>query len=249
MFATGAYKDAATKAAAEAAGAAPEPLEDGPSEVMASEEVAAEEVEEETELPDEEISEDDPLKETKHALKSLRMRAKDLLEGNGAQKLSAKQKIELRGFAKQVRTSMSKPASVTPSALDDLSTQLETLSLRASGLDTRSAQSAEEAGSAPQSMNETNKNALEAEKAALEAAVREAEENPFDASKPYATPWRPRPYFSAFAFIPRYLEVNQNICSAVYLRHPVCYPGFAEVPTPFAPETGQLAFNWYLRRS
>lgn len=65
---------------------------------------------------------------------------------------------------------------------------------------------------------------------------------------PYATPWRPRDYMSAFAFIPRYLEVNQNVCAAVYLRHPVARPGLAEVPTPFHVETGQLAFNWYLRR-
>lgn len=64
-------------------------------------------------------------------------------------------------------------------------------------------------------------------------------------SKP---PWSPRPYMSAFAFIPRYLEVNQNVCSAVYLRHPVARPGMAEVPTPFGPETGLLAFQWYLRR-
>ncbi|KZM21680.1 uncharacterized protein EKO05_0000990 [Ascochyta rabiei] len=69
-----------------------------------------------------------------------------------------------------------------------------------------------------------------------------------NAAAPYATPWRPRDYMSAFAFIPRYLEVNQNICAAVYLRHPVARPGLAEVPTPFPIETGQLAFNWYLRR-
>lgn len=73
-------------------------------------------------------------------------------------------------------------------------------------------------------------------------------ENPPDPSKPYATPWRPRDYMSAFAFIPRYLEVNQKICSAVYLRHPVARPGLSEVPTPFHPETNQLAFTWYLRR-
>ena len=72
--------------------------------------------------------------------------------------------------------------------------------------------------------------------------------NKRNSSAPYATPWRPRDYMSAFAFIPRYLEVNQNICAAVYLRHPVARPGLAEVPTPFHVETGQLAFNWYLRR-
>lgn len=72
--------------------------------------------------------------------------------------------------------------------------------------------------------------------------------NARNAAAPYATPWRPRDYMSAFAFIPRYLEVNQNICAAVYLRHPVARPGLGEVPTPFHYETGQLAFNWYLRR-
>jgi len=86
------------------------------------------------------------------------------------------------------------------------------------------------------------------QKAALETAIARIRENPSDTTKPYATPWRPRPYMSAFAFIPRYLEVNHNICSAVYLRHPVARPGLAEVPTPFPAETQQLAFNWYLRR-
>jgi ribosomal protein S4 len=74
------------------------------------------------------------------------------------------------------------------------------------------------------------------------------EENPVDDSKPYATPWRPRPYMSAFAFIPRYLEVNPSICAAVYLRHPVARKGMAEVPTPFSYLTSQLTHNWYLER-
>ena len=82
----------------------------------------------------------------------------------------------------------------------------------------------------------------------LAAALERARANPVDATKPYATPWKPRDFMSAFAFIPRYLEVNQKICSAVYLRHPVARPGLAEVPTPFHGETMALAFNWYLRR-
>lgn len=82
----------------------------------------------------------------------------------------------------------------------------------------------------------------------LSKLVQKAEENPVDESKPYATPWEPRPYMSPFAFIPRYLEVNQNICAAVYLRHPVARRGVAEVPSPFPPAVMQLAFNWYLRR-
>ncbi|KAH8735515.1 hypothetical protein BGZ61DRAFT_489479 [Ilyonectria robusta] len=82
----------------------------------------------------------------------------------------------------------------------------------------------------------------------LARILKNDEENPIDESKPYATPWRPRPFMSAFAFIPRYLEVNPNICAAVYLRHPVARKGMAEVPTPFGYLTNQLAHNWYLER-
>lgn len=82
----------------------------------------------------------------------------------------------------------------------------------------------------------------------LKDALALLQDNPIDPSKPYATPWQPREYMSAFAFIPRYLEVNQNICAAVYLRHPVARPGLAEVPTPFSEGTSGSAFAWYLRR-
>lgn len=75
-----------------------------------------------------------------------------------------------------------------------------------------------------------------------------AEENPIDETKPYATPWEPKQFMSAFAFIPRYLEVNPKVCAAVYLRHPVARKGLAEVPTPFSYLTNQLAHNWYLQR-
>ncbi|CAM1511168.1 Fc.00g086810.m01.CDS01 [Cosmosporella sp. VM-42] len=82
----------------------------------------------------------------------------------------------------------------------------------------------------------------------LAIILRNDMENPVDESKPYVTPWRPRAFMSAFAFIPRYLEVNPNICAAVYLRHPVARKGMAEVPTPFGYLTNQLAHNWYLGR-
>ncbi|KAL2142739.1 hypothetical protein VTI28DRAFT_756 [Corynascus sepedonium] len=86
------------------------------------------------------------------------------------------------------------------------------------------------------------------QRAVLKWVIRNELENPHDPSKPYATPWRPREFMAPFAFIPRYLEVNQRICAAVYLRHPVARPGLSEVPTPFSPMLSQLAFNWYLRR-
>ncbi|KAF3483669.1 mitochondrial 37S ribosomal protein NAM9 [Arthroderma uncinatum] len=83
---------------------------------------------------------------------------------------------------------------------------------------------------------------------ALKRALEELHDNPIDSTKPYATPWRPRDYMSPFAFVPRYLEVNHNICAAVYLRHPVARPGMAEVPTPYGEIVGSAAFAWYLRR-
>ncbi|KAI9924570.1 hypothetical protein ASPWEDRAFT_59905 [Aspergillus wentii DTO 134E9] len=82
----------------------------------------------------------------------------------------------------------------------------------------------------------------------LRRALTQMRDNPIDSTKPYATPWRPRDYMSAFTFIPRYLEVNQNICAAVYLRHPVARPGYSEVPTPFSESIATAAFSWYLRR-
>ncbi|EWC48496.1 hypothetical protein DRE_07740 [Drechslerella stenobrocha 248] len=60
--------------------------------------------------------------------------------------------------------------------------------------------------------------------------------------------WQPKRFMNLFAFIPRYLEVNHNICHAVYLRHPVARSGSTEIPNPFNNETMQLAYNWYLRR-
>ncbi|EGE81438.1 hypothetical protein RJZ56_003303 [Blastomyces dermatitidis] len=84
--------------------------------------------------------------------------------------------------------------------------------------------------------------------AVLRQALYQMHENPLDSLKPYATPWRPRDYMSAFAFIPRYLEVNQNICAAVYLRHPVAKPGRSEVPSPYPDSINGAAFVWYLRR-
>jgi small subunit ribosomal protein S4 len=66
--------------------------------------------------------------------------------------------------------------------------------------------------------------------------------------KSYEQPWVPRDWMAPFAYVPRYLEVNYTICSAVYIRHPVARPGASEIPSPFNLETGSLAHNWYLRR-
>jgi len=183
------------------------------------------------------------------SLKALLLQAKSLLI-NPTEALTAKRKQDLRAFQRTVKRTLSKPNTL-PSA--SLESQLQEITSRmapaSSSADTpRTPASADvPAMSTP---------SLQAEAAALSPdqlrnlrkALIEARENPVDPSKPYATPWRPRDYMSAFAFIPRYLEVHQKVCSAVYLRHPVARPGLAEVPTPFGIETNSLAHTWYLRR-
>jgi len=178
-------------------------------------------------------------------LKDLMKSAKDIL-ADKREVPSAKRKQELRAFTTTVRKALAQANRTSLNSLDDeLSTLLSQLSVAAPSSSTSSTPSAK-----PEANDPTTEPELisEQDRKALREAMREARENPVDASKPYATPWRPRPYMAPFAFVPRYLEVNQNICAAVYLRHPVARPGLAEVPTPFAPETSQLAFNWYLRR-
>lgn len=182
---------------------------------------------------------DDPTSAVKKTLATLRARALTLVSEE-KKTLSSKRKVELRAFAKTIKTAISRAAAATPSTIDDLESQLAALTL---------------SNTVPSAQPTTSEAALAADASPLSdespemlAAIAAASENPHDPSKPYATPWRPREWMSAFAFIPRYLEVNQKICAAVYLRHPVVKPGLAEVPTPFHAETGQLAFNWYLRR-
>lgn len=199
-----------------------------------------------------EIEDADPAATAKKTLKSLTSRTKIILEDGKAKKtLSGTQKRQLRGLIKELRGTMVRAASATPSKLDDLEAQFTALASAATASAAKPT-SSEEAVEADKSdedpLKERNSREAEEQSPAMRAAIEAARENPIDPTRPWATPWKPRDWMSAFAFIPRYLEVNQNICAAVYLRHPVCGPGFAEVPTPFAPETGQLAHAWYLRR-
>ena len=201
----------------------------------------------------------------KKELKVLMERAQRVLE-DSKRNLSGKQLQALRGFSRSIKKTMSKLRGIEEDQVEDtlegLETSLAEILTKISqedlpkdvALDTAEAaeqrdQAAESQSSNPQMQNGRTDN-FRARKDAelLHAALERARANPTDVSKPYATPWKPREFMSAFAFIPRYLEVNQNICSAVYLRHPVARPGLAEVPTPFHGETLGLAFNWYLRR-
>ncbi|KAK3115774.1 hypothetical protein LTR53_004549 [Teratosphaeriaceae sp. CCFEE 6253] len=198
--------------------------------------------------------------DARKALKDLVARAKRLL-ADSKRELSGKRQQELRAFAQSVRRIMSKHGS--DAAADDGSVAGLELALAsilskipADNVPAASASAAQSAATAaaiatnPQMRDPDKDDAYVARRDAqlLHDALEKARANPVDATKAYATPWRPRAFMSAFAFIPRYLEVNQNVCSAVYLRHPVARPGLAEVPTPFGAETMALAFNWYLRR-
>lgn len=204
---------------------------------------------------DEAAAEKKKRKEYKDNLQSLLATARGVLSDKGSHGPNAKKKQKIRAFAATVRRAI---GSVTHTTTEDLDAQVAELASKLS------AANVSKPAPAPAPTSGTVDPSLQAQVVAktgadvtdvpqkdlstLAKALREVRENPIDASKPYATPWRPRPYMSAFAFVPRYLEVNHNICSAVYLRHPVARPGLAEVPSPFGAESSQLAYNWYLRR-
>ena len=175
---------------------------------------------------------------------------------------AAKRKRALRSFTKLVRKTLSQTGTdraPATSAKDQLRELMATLNISVEDNPAaRPSNSSEPSSSAdstsagravrsvvPLTQTQTVRSHQQKQ---LQAALQEARENPFDPAKPYATPWRPRPFMSAFACVPRYLEVHPSICAAVYLRHPVARPGLAEVPTPFDAEMMALAHNWYLRR-
>lgn len=175
-----------------------------------------------------------------------------------AEDVKAKDKQKFRAFRLSVRRAISLWRTANPETISTLDSQFDFLknaiaernaaAASTSSSSSRARTDATDADSSTSLISEEDQSRLRTafEKLRLENEHTSAW-NSRNRNAPYATPWRPRDYMSAFAFIPRYLEVNQNICAAVYLRHPVARPGLAEVPTPFHIETGQLAFNWYLR--
>lgn len=259
MFATGAPK---TK------------FERREARLLKQKEEKSEEAEGESEEAKPEAAEtkDDKKENPRDTLKALMSQAKTVMSTD-KDVLPAKRKQELRGFQKAVRRVLSR--SETSSVLtDSLEAQFSELTLllkakrsekkpqeskkEKSESDKETATVAEEsevgdklseAFQAVAEGGEVDASELTDEEfEVLKRALTQMRDNPIDNSKPYATPWRPRDYMSAFAFIPRYLEVNQNICAAVYLRHPVARPGSAEVPTPFGESVSTPAYGWYLKR-
>jgi ribosomal protein S4 len=259
MFATGAPKDARERRATRRIREKAKETKKGAVEASeGGKEVTGEEITDPTPAPASEAEEVDDIeskrKSSKVDLKGILQKAKSILaDKDKIGGPSAKRKQELRAFAATVRNVIgqinrksAQSLKSTVSSLDDeLSTLLSQLSVSKSS---KSADASPKTSPDSSSDDPPTESISEEDSEALREALEEARDNPIDPTKPYATPWRPRPYMSAFAFIPRYLEVNQNICAAVYLRHPVARPGLAEVPTPFGETTNQLAFTWYLRR-
>lgn len=214
--------------------------------------------------------------DSRDTLKALMAQAKNIMSTD-KEVLPAKRKQELRGFQKAVRRVLSRSGTSTI-LTDNLEAQFSelTLMLNAKRAEKKPAKQSKQSKQPSDSEEADSAVAVESEAASdklseafqaasegadvdaseltdeefevLKRALTQMRDNPIDNSKPYATPWRPRDYMSAFAFIPRYLEVNQNICAAVYLRHPVARPGSAEVPTPFGESISTPAYGWYLKR-
>jgi ribosomal protein S4 len=212
-----------------------------------------------------------PKENTKETLKALLSQAKSVMSTD-KETLPAKRKQELRGFQKAVRRVLSRSESSTV-LTDNLEAQFSQLTLllnakrsekkqpkdakkdkepkreQTAVADATASDKLSEAFEQATLGNDVDASELDDEEFdTLKRALIQMRDNPIDNTKPYATPWRPRDYMSAFAFIPRYLEVNQNICAAVYLRHPVARPGSAEVPTPFGESIATPAYGWYLKR-
>ncbi|WYZ46030.1 hypothetical protein EsH8_IX_000255 [Colletotrichum jinshuiense] len=248
--------DASVEAEAEAA------VEDADAQASAEGETAAEETE---------LSEEERAAAHHKQLKSLVRSAKSLIsDGEG---LNPRKKRQLRSFMTEAKRALSSSGRATTDTtsldhngvIDNLAALLKDFKLDGAAVEAVPAEGEQQQQQQPSAKEKAATEAVtdlvsskeirkqidglsKAEQKALAQLLRQDAENPIDESKPYWTPWEPRRYMSPFAFIPRYLEVNQNICAAVYLRHPVARRGTAEVPTPFPYETNQLAFNWYLRR-
>ncbi|KAK4103676.1 alpha-L RNA-binding motif-containing protein [Parathielavia hyrcaniae] len=207
------------------------------------------------EAPEEATADADAAKEKHRAtLTALKSRARKIM--GDSHYLRARQKQSLRKFLRDIKTAMNTARkSNKGDAAAEMSEVEQELSDLLSELSLTPAERTER-GEQEQEQEQEQGAAAAGGRGLLTAGEREAlrrlawEEafNPHDSSKPYATPWKPRDWMSPFAFVPRYLEVNQRICAAVYLRHPVARPSLCEVPTPFSPVLSQLAFNWYLRR-
>lgn len=56
------------------------------------------------------------------------------------------------------------------------------------------------------------------------------------------------PFMAAFMYTPRYLEVDYDTCSAVFLREPLPIADNVEIPSPFPPMLHRLLYEFYKPR-
>ncbi|KAL8929219.1 MAG: hypothetical protein Q9208_001302 [Pyrenodesmia sp. 3 TL-2023] len=194
MFATGAPKDAAERRAGRKARrkreASAKSVDSPPSSNSVSEPAA-----------DPAVDSSDP--SPKGTLQSLLSQARTLLTSSSSSSLSGKRKQDLRAFQRLLKKTLARthmfPQSST-TLTDSLEAQLQELTQKLNLNPAPSPQDQVDSRDlSPETMTPENSKVLR-------RALEEARENPIDVTKPYATPWRPRAYMSAFAFIPRYLE-------------------------------------------
>lgn len=269
LFATGKKKPSTNSGNGKAARSSEEGEEEAEGEAEAETEEATAEAESSKPAESEEKLPEAAKGDISSELKFLTRAAKEILERQKGD-LKVKQKKRFRNFIKMSRDALSRSGrpggaeavASDKTVVDEVNSMLRDLVIS----DPKVGEKAEETGvftadEVSKASETAEKEGAQVEKVVKKSDVmsdkeveqmnkllKEWEDNPEDLSKPYLTPWEPRRFMGAFAYIPRYLEVNQNICAAVYLRHPVARQRFAEVPTPFPPHVMQLAFNWYLRR-
>jgi ribosomal protein S4 len=239
MTATGRPKSSEVKEQAARKKRTKAPAE-GEEEAEAEEEVDEVAAEAEAEALDEESAKALNIK----AMRLISHHAKGILKTNKTD-MSGNRKVALRALLKEARAKVAKSQKIS-TTLEETKTALDQLSDAFANLELSEEQKKEvERQEAMVTKPEVR---LTKQEITRIKEKRTKVGNVYDPSKPYLTPWQPRQYMAPFAFIPRYLEVNQKICAAVYLRHPVARKGEAEVPTPFSNAMNQLAFAWYLRR-
>lgn len=188
--------------------------------------------------------------QSKSQLQNLLSQAKDILDPSFAGHANAAQKRSLRDFGRTIRKHIGSKVPLNTSIREQIMEMASNLDLDTGEHGSeQTALSPSKSSDLEKSIQRPMTRTLQAdEERLITAALKRFRENPLDYTKAYKTPWKPRPYMSPFAFIPRYLEVHAPICAAVYLRHPVARAGLAEVPTPYSEKHNGLAFNWYLRR-
>lgn len=68
--------------------------------------------------------------------------------------------------------------------------------------------------------------------------------------KTSVTPFYLPTYASPWLFIPAFIEVSFQTCTAIYVRHPTARPGYSEIPTPYDADGALIryAWEWYVQR-